>query len=413
MYRTLKTILLGIFVLLPANNLSFGQAINNPVMCDIKLGLTEEGFDESIIIGKITFEELPEYMKETKVIFEYYPFFSSDSGLVFKYNRTFDGRLGMREYIKIINEPVKRGDVIQFEFQITPMKIGLIPFSFIVLENCSFPEAFNEKRRLMIGGEMRADFLLGPDGKTYGIASKMCKWENATGLGLYPKLFANGQHFYVNPKLILPEYNPGNVINQSEMIESYHYNFALDIDIRLEYGDNPLIRFDCKVSPYQNFTDGIGFQIKHSEDIEMIEISPNILGTVDSSQVYQFTVKSSLPQPGLSQIMLGFYTPNPEFESLRNSIIAKSRIKIGNYLSLIIGVDDNGRILFINDEKSFGNFKRLGDRAGSVDIIDNRYSKVLQMKKTGDVKVTAAKGFDELIKGNKINNNRRIRNRPK
>jgi len=407
----MKNLIMIIILIMIFEIAAFSQAINNPVMCETKIGLTEEGFDESIVIGKITFDELPEYMKETKVIFEYYPFFDSDSGLVFKYNRPFDGSLLMREYIKIIDEPVTKGDVIQFEFHITPMKIGLIPFSFIVLENCSFPEAFKEKRHLMIGGQMKADFLLGPDGKTYGIASKACKWENATGLGLYPELFENGQRFYVWPKPILSEYNPGNAISQSEMMESYHYNFAMEINVKPEYGDSALIRFNCNVSPYHNFSDGIGFQIKHSEEIEIIDVSPNIIGSVDSSQTYEFTAKSSLPKSGLSKIMLGFYTPNPEFESLRNSIIAKRRLKIGNYLSLIIGVDENGRIMFINDEKSFSNFKRLGDRAGSVDVVDDRYGKVLQMKKTGDVKVTNAAGFDELIRGKKINNNRRIRNR--
>jgi len=228
-------------------------------------------------------------------------------------------------------------------------------------------------------------------------------------LGPYPELFERGIKFFVDPKRISLE---NSTSSSKKRNDDYikHHNFAIEA-IVTPVTDSGFIRIDFHVSPYHNFVKGFGLQVNHSGNLDILEIPITVNQSVDSSQIYNFTLKTSLPRPGISNLVMGFYAPNPEFESYQ-ARGKRTRDKIGTQIELTIGADDKGNILFISEYISMRQLQKvLNERKLSYYDLDRRYNILSNFDNPPRGRITRSEGFEELIKGKKINNNRRIRNR--
>lgn len=388
------------------------ENIINPVECYNITGVDKlSGIRDTSLRGQIFFDQLPEYQKKTRIVLSYNASLDTESGLVFKYSsQRFDGSLSVSEYVKSVPGPIRAGETVQTEIFITPQKIGVFAIKFSVFEEDYFENmAADDRKRQNPYSVLRAYFLIGPNGKTSLLGAKGISSDKATLLGPYPELWDKGIMFFVDPKLIRQEFDSGiDIIYDKNDV--HHNNFDVKAMVT-PILDSNYIRIDLRVSPYFNYTKGMTFFCKHSENVNILSLPSTINQPLDSNHIYEFTIKINIPKPGLSYVSLGICTPNPEFESHREYGL-KGTDKFLTQLSLALGVDNSGEILFISDLKSLNRLQTsLGKRNGSYLDLDRRHNIIDGFENPRSFKQTYSEGYDELIREKKINNNQRIRNR--
>jgi len=373
-----------------------GSEINNAVICyHVSNPLSDSNNLDSALIGKITFESIPEYMQTTNVILEYYSQFETDKGIVLKFTGKMDDRLEISDPVSVIQGPIGNSDTLVVRLSFTPKRVGFIPFEFVIFENTPLKSPRDNKLGPKVAGTLKADILIGPDGKTTGIASNICNQDYATTLGPGAELLKQGINYTVDPKPTLGDFYP----EQERFYQKNpsRYIFEIDANIDVSRQEKNTINISCDVKPYHDFKYGIIYEASVSDNISIVEMSPSINATVFTNQSYQFDMQALIEKPGLNIIRLNFLTPNPDYGTDGNLFSHRRTRMLSNGLSLFVGVDESGNIVFISDREPISKLDSMQKSGISTVQVDPRYNLIQGDKLPDAIHVHKGEGAREII----------------
>ncbi len=345
------------------------QDINNPVFLYHQTPAINGAVD-SIVSAKATFDPLPQYGTRTKLTIEHYALFATDSGMMVELRGEAVEKVMLRmpQYAKLIPGPIAKGDTLVAEFWLTPEQVGRIPLSVMAYDNIELiPD-----QPVRVGVMDDISFMLGADGRTFGVASTVVSGFNSTVLGPAPNLLSSERVFHVEPRYPQPDLKWLN-LPQRPNYSPEEEVFAVEVRV-LPVTDRPSRRLvSCRIFPYQDFEYGIACQVVHSDELKVTELDTCILGAVSSDSVYEMSFVTELAAPGLGNLAISFITPNADF-GVEGALFSARPRALGAELSLTIGISEDLEPLLITDVQLRSYLKAARREEVDPVVIDQRFA---------------------------------------
>ncbi|MGD8923095.1 MAG: hypothetical protein PVH24_07570 [Candidatus Zixiibacteriota bacterium] len=350
-----------------------------------------EGSVDSIWVGTAIFDPLPEYMKETKLIVTCVSRADCEHDILFWCNQQsyFRHEIELEPEEIQVPGPFEAGDTVTAEFTIKPLRVGT--YDFGIQARAVFTGDEVEKFRGI--GFVDAPFVIGPGGTVTALNSPEVDYRYASDLGPMPDLFnERGAVFFIDPPPYLKRL--GSVSRsffENEPLHVIHGRVEVS-----ESADKPnTLDLKMSVSPYRDYPGGIGLEIRHTDGLQFSNLTPSIPGPIQAGQTYEFSLSVTYAGVGIHSLSLVPATANPDYLKPGGFHSAK-RSRIGNILTLHLGIDGDGHLLFITD-RSPGQSLELPTRV-SAETIDPRYGFVRSSEQDWNFnQTTTSPNFDEAI----------------
>lgn len=345
------------------------QDIVNPIEAYIEV-TADDGTTDSVLTTTITYDPLPAYGKQTRLRVEHQALFATDSGMLVEIRgeAVENVALDMPEYARVVPGPIQQGDTLTVDFYLTPRQVGIIPLELIIYDNVELvPD-----KAVRVGCMSDISFILGADGKTFGVASSAVSRRRSTVLGPGPEFLDRERIFKVNPRYPQPDLQ---WLNLAEERQGKSKEDIFELDVRISpLADRPnLLSVIGRVVPYHNFPYGIALQVSHSNDLLVTEVDPCVVGPVWRDSVYEFSFVTELLSPGVASLFVNFITPNAHY-GREEGVYSTSPNVLSTELALKIGIDKQLRPLFMT-EVALKPYLRAVKNAGvDPQTIDERFS---------------------------------------
>ncbi len=345
---------------------------------------------DSVLVATSFFDPLPVYREESQFVIEFYPQYSSEHGFVFReYEPSrYQGILILSPNEIEVPGPIEAGDTVRVEFRVTPLRVGVVPLSIRIGGKVPPGET-----RHSPGGSIKADFLLGPDGTTLGLASGHVDARNASVLGPSPEQLTKGLSFFKNSlelKKEMDAYDPnGRTRAQSGA-------FEIRAEAMLSESAENRIQIDCTVTPFRDYDAGIGFEIGHTEALNVVAMDSSHTAPVTAEQPYDFSAQIEVEGPGTERLSFVFFTLNPDIMQTGEP---NSEPGIGDLVTLYVGVNSNNEVIFITESNALIAMQSYQKYNISPIGIDPRYQHAIdhpQDESRVGKRRTVGKGHEEI-----------------
>jgi hypothetical protein len=333
---TILTAFIGSAVLMGADN-----PIQHPVKWYAKYRPCVECPQDSVLNGTITFTPLPEFMKPCRMRVEYYNGSDTEGELILRldgYQKEFQ----ISAYEHRWQGPFHAGDTLQAEFELVPMKVGVIIVAFVVYQPTvqEFPDT--TIRAEIPCGEVIAPMILGPDGKVAAMNSPETNQPYATFLGPYPEVMPETLYFYRDPKV------PLEIAGRGRQSTKWRF-FAIEAAVTTRPDDSGYYHAEYKVSPYHDFDGGVRFHLSPSYNVVYRNKSEDILTPVTVEDTCRFSMDFKATSSGGGGISASFLAPNPE-EGNWQGDLGYGEEEVRSWLKLDFGHNENMKLQYITDE---------------------------------------------------------------
>lgn len=363
--------IVSVLVLISGNGLA--QDIVNPVPGYRKLPRESEQQPDSVKSLDVFFEQLPRFGETTPVLVTYYSQFSSEAGVEISAQNANSTTKEVSPFVEFIPGPVQAGDTVRARFEFTPRAVGYLELKFIAYD----PTNKNVKAPVKVGGWVRADLVLSPSGETVALGSPAANGANHALLGPDPELLTKGVVFAIDPKppveLRPPDYD--------EYLESQARHLWYDVRLEAVAGsETGSLDIRGTVSPYHAFVSGIGIEIQHTENLEVTKVPKSIDGPVVKFGTYDFEM--SVRSKGKSKIeplSVCFVTPNPDLGNVVGTFSGMQSSELKKCMSLYIGFDDYGRLLFVTHRDVWSDLQRQKTEKSGALLTDDRIDQVAKL----------------------------------
>ncbi|MCP4684206.1 MAG: hypothetical protein GY867_02060 [bacterium] len=365
---------IGVVILVVGNTVA--QDIVNPILFHYEMS-SEDGTVDTLLSARVTFDPLPQYGVQTNLTIEHYARFSTDSGMMVELRGEAVEKVWLHApyYAKRIPGPIKKGDTVRVEFQLTLHQVGMIPLSLLVYDDLVLAAG----KSVRVGVMEEIPFLLSADGQTVGMASRSVSQRNATVLGPVPNLLAGDRVFRIQPHYPQPD------LQWLDLPERPNYEpdkNVFDLEVRLRpVVDKPgQRRVICRVSPHQDFEYGIAWQITHSDELAVTGVDSCILGEVWADSLYELSCDLELVSSGLGKLIIHCITPNPD-NGVEGALFSNRPPVIGAEISLTLGVGESLEPVLVTDTP-LKLYLRAAQEAGlEAETLDQRFAFVEKYQK--------------------------------
>jgi len=351
-----------------------GGPIRHPVRWYERHRPCPECRKDSVLQGTITFDPLPEYMKESRMVVEYYCQEDIAGDLTLRldeYQKEFE----ISAYEQIWPGPVRAGDTLLAEFQMTPMKVGVVIVTFKVYD----PEVYEFPDSTMAveipRGQFIAAMVLGPDGKVKALNSAETNEEYATFLGPYPEVMAESLIFWRDPKLPaeLAEssgfwrnpYMPAESGDKHGYPMTMFKYFSIKTVLYTQPDDSGYRHVRCEVTPYHVFESGVAIALSASDDVTISNVPPSFPRAVAPSDTVRFSFAFRIDRSGQSCLHLNALTHNPD-EGNPFGGVGLGSAELWDMQPIHIGYDSSMKLLFITGENPANYLPRMSRDQGEI-----------------------------------------------
>ncbi len=334
------------------------DAIRHPVDCyTIPKAKCHGCPKDSVLVGRMTFDPLPEYMKPSKLTVEYYCDVDEDSDIIFRvknYNKSFV----LSEYEKNYPGPIHVGDTISAEFTITPVGCcGVIRPEFVAIQPKTYYYEDTTMHVEIPRARLVAPFILGIDGITKAMNSPVLKVASSP-FGFLPEVWGDSVFFNASPKL------PEKYLEEHALERRKKLNFfAVKTVVYTKLDDFGYRHIKCNLTPYFHHDAGIALSIHASEDIKIKNMSSSYLKPVNPEDTIEFSFDLKITEPGISYIFIYFRTINSTYG--KPLVAWGSKSVLENKQNIHFGHDENMTLLFCNANgprrEIFGTTARSGE----------------------------------------------------
>ncbi len=301
MYRFVLSL---IVIVLIAGSVVAEDYIRNPVEFYSPDYSTRTVENDSLMIGHIYYETLPEFRKPTKVIVEFIAQFDHDQGAFIELSRQNDYLLTSPTRFTW-TEPVKIGDIITAEFMITPQTVGFFTLDFQIYQM----GPFDYKGKTYDGmprDHMRSLLVLGIDGKTFAANTEYAGHAYAPIMGPNPDLLRDSVVFLQYPK----EQNEITT-GLTPRIDRFKF-YAIKTVVYLNVDAEGYRQVKYLVGPHHDFPSGISMIIVGDKNILYKDIVEAELSAVTPADEIEFGFKFKAPTNSPSRISVAFRSDNPD-----------------------------------------------------------------------------------------------------
>jgi hypothetical protein len=358
MIRGMITIV-GVFCIIGTGTIACSDSdIVHPVLCYHRLRVFGNTPPDSVLVGKMTFDPLPEYQKPSKVLIEWY----CDREITKDLNVRVEGPVWNYQIARplpVWHAPIHKGDTVRAELTITPLTVGIVDLRVYAGEPGLFPQGDSMVPCEISRASLRTAFVLGPNGQTTAMNSPATNQPYATFLGPLPEVMAESLLFLLDPKF--PEdllgLNPVSPPPGKPV-------FAVEGIVYTQPDDSGYRKITCRVSPYRQFDAGIGFAVRYSENMYISDVSPSWTQAVWPKDTISFSFRFRASASGISHLFLYFQTANPDFGKPDSPNGNYEREEVGCRLPIHIAYDKDMTPLVITDQaisNRFGGYSLSGE----------------------------------------------------
>lgn len=331
--------LLIIFVIVLAELVAANDSyIKNPADCYKKTRqMAMQG--DSLYVGSIFFETLPEYRQPGIVKLTFVAHFDCDNG-------AFIQLRNQTAAVKIIPErfywhqAIKAGDTLHAAVTFIPQVVGFYRLDFQIYENNPF-DYFGKQYEALPRQQLTALLVLGIDGKTLALNTDFACPYYATFLGPNAELLKDSIIFLEDPK----EEN-----ELTRVLESKTYQltfFAIRAVVYLTPDEEGYRKIVYHVSPYHDYPSKIEMKIYDDGDILYKDIITCDKELVRESDTVLFSLKFNAPLEQPKRISARFSASNPD--SGRKDGIFWGKPEIISNLNIYFYEMNTGEMKFMTD----------------------------------------------------------------
>lgn len=346
MHKTAIAVCALICIAIGAYAFAGESLINHPINCYKKSKMCVECPYDSTLVGKITYDPMPRYQKESALDIEYYCDFDSDRDVLLRVGGEW-WTYTISEYVHVRPGPVHKGDTLRARLTIKPLRVGGVRPEFAVIEQMTyaFPDSVAELQ--IPRATLRGHFMLDVDGQVLGMNSVATNKEYTTFLGPMPKVMAESLIFWRDPK------PPAGIFEPDRGGGIRYKYFALKTVLYTRPDDFGYLRVRCEVSPYHDYAAGIAFCVSADSRIVIKNISPSYASPAGISDTIEFSFDCKATKAGLMRMALIFSTLNPDSGNPHGIEIGYPDEKLSIKQDIYLGYDDNMTLLLTSGKEVY------------------------------------------------------------
>jgi hypothetical protein len=346
MHKTAIAVCALICIAIGAYAFAGERLIDHPIQCYSKSRMCGDCPYDSTLVGKITYDPMPRYQKESAMDIEYYCGFDSDRDVLLRVRGEW-WTYTISEYVHVWPGPVHKGDTLRARLTIKPLQVGGVRPEFAVIEQSkyAFPDSVAELQ--IPRAILRGHFMLGADGRVLGMNSVGTNEGYATFLGPMPEVMAESLIFWRDPK------PPAGIFEPDRGGDIRYKYFALKTVLYTRPDDFGYLRVRCEVSPYHDYAAGIAFCVSADSRILIKDLSPAFASSAKTSDTIGFSFDCKATKAGLMRMTLRFSTLNPDSGNPHGIEIGRQDGKLSIKQDIYLGYDDNMTLLLTSGKELY------------------------------------------------------------